>query len=112
MHRQIGRQTDLVRAADASRTILLLTIGALLAVLVALVLKGVRMSDDLLLLVIQANSVVIEKQLSEAVGYRNARDTMVTSSGDQLVLVHQPAQAIASEHPSGRCRWPGGLSAG
>ena len=39
MHRQIGRQTDLVRAADALRTSLLLTIGALLAVLVALVLK-------------------------------------------------------------------------
>ncbi len=42
MHRQIGRQTDLVRAADALRTVLLLTIGALLAVLVALVLKGFR----------------------------------------------------------------------
>jgi hypothetical protein len=37
MHRQVGRQTDLVRAADALRTVLLLTIGALLAVLVAAV---------------------------------------------------------------------------
>ncbi len=40
MHRQIGRQTDLVRAAGALRTILLLAIGVLLVLLVALVLRG------------------------------------------------------------------------
>jgi hypothetical protein len=37
MHREIGRQTDLVRAAGALQTILLLAIGVLL---VALVLRG------------------------------------------------------------------------
>jgi hypothetical protein len=40
MHRQIGRQTDVVRAAGALRTILLLAIGVLLVLLVALVLRG------------------------------------------------------------------------
>ncbi|HZS01507.1 MAG TPA: hypothetical protein VFE37_22515 [Chloroflexota bacterium] len=40
MHRQIGRQTDLVRAAGALRTILLLAIGVLLVLLVGLVLRG------------------------------------------------------------------------
>jgi hypothetical protein len=40
MHRQIGRQTDLVRAAGAMRSILLLAIGVLLVLLVALVLRG------------------------------------------------------------------------
>lgn len=40
MHRQIGRQTDLVRTAGALRTILLLSIGVLLVILVALVLGG------------------------------------------------------------------------
>ncbi len=37
MHREIGRQTDLVQAAGALQTILLLAIGVLL---VALVLRG------------------------------------------------------------------------
>ena len=40
MHRRIGCQTDLVRAAGALRTILLLIIGVLLVLLVALVLRG------------------------------------------------------------------------
>jgi hypothetical protein len=40
MHREIGRQTDLVRAAGALRTILLLAIAVLLVLLVALVLRG------------------------------------------------------------------------
>ncbi|GIW07415.1 MAG: hypothetical protein KatS3mg060_2220 [Dehalococcoidia bacterium] len=39
-HREIGRQTDLVRAAGALRTILLFAIGVLLVLLVALVLRG------------------------------------------------------------------------
>ena len=40
MHREIGRQTDLVQAAGALQTILLLAIGVLLVLLVALVLRG------------------------------------------------------------------------
>jgi hypothetical protein len=39
-HRAIGRQTDLVRAASAAQTVLLLAIGAILLLLAALALRG------------------------------------------------------------------------
>jgi hypothetical protein len=39
-HRDIGRQTDLVRAAGALQLVLLLAIGVALALLVVLVLRG------------------------------------------------------------------------
>ena len=49
---------------------------------------------------------------SLGVGYRNARDSMVPSGGDQLVLVDQPAQPLATGDPLGTRRWPRGLTAG
>ena len=39
-HREIGRQTDLVRAAGAAQTVLLLAIGAILLALAAVALWG------------------------------------------------------------------------
>lgn len=39
-HREIGRQTDLVRAAGALQTVLTIAIAVLLFVLVAIVLRG------------------------------------------------------------------------
>jgi hypothetical protein len=39
-HKEIGRQTDLVRAASAAQRLLLLAIGLLLLLLVALALRG------------------------------------------------------------------------
>lgn len=39
-HREIGRQTDVVRAASALQTVLLLVVGAILILLAALALRG------------------------------------------------------------------------
>ena len=39
-HRAIGRQTDFVRAASATQTVLLLAIGAIVLLLAALALRG------------------------------------------------------------------------
>lgn len=39
-HREIGWQTDLVRAASAAQSVLLLAIGAILLLLAALALRG------------------------------------------------------------------------
>lgn len=42
MHHDIGRQTDLVRAAGGAQAVLLVAIGAVLLVLAVLVVRGLH----------------------------------------------------------------------
>jgi hypothetical protein len=46
------------------------------------------------------------------VGYRNARDLMVASGGDRLVLMDEPSQPITPDDILNRTRRPGEVPLG